>query len=49
MTEMVWMKKKGSRIFSDLSMPSQLLCRNNPVGNEKKLLKNHMHEDGAAE
>lgn len=48
-TEMVWMKKKGSRIFSDLSMPSQLLCRNNPGGNYKKLFKNHMHEDGATE
>lgn len=52
--EMKWLRwfgwrKKGSRIFSDLSTPSQLLCRNNRGGNHKKLFKNHMHEDGATE
>lgn len=48
-TEMVWMKKKGSYIFSELSMPSQLLCRNNPGGNYKKIFKTKCMNFGATE
>lgn len=42
-------RKKGSYIFSESSMPSQLLCRNNPGGNYKKIFKTKCMNFGATE
>lgn len=42
-------RKKGSYIFSESQMPSQLLCRNNPGGNYKKIFKTKCMNFGATE
>lgn len=42
-------RKKGSYIFSESSMPSQLLCRNNRGGNYKKIFKTKCMNFGATE
>lgn len=44
-------RKKGSYsyIFSESSTPSQLLCRNNPGGNYKKMFKTKCMNFGATE
>lgn len=42
-------KKARTYIFSELSTPSQLLCRNNPGGNHKKIFKTKCMNSGATE